>query len=491
MSRIPTQGIDYTNKDYEAFRNFMLNRLRVEMPEYTDLSQTDAGVQILEANAMSLDILSYYQDTLANEVYLVTGEQRANALKWCSMLSYIPKASTPTKFKQVFVLTTVQPTDIIIPMGTVVKTVGSVVEPSIYFETVEDLVIPAGKLGNEQTVLGVYDYTVDIEQGLTINGELVGSSNGTALQVFTLGYTPAILDSISLLINEGGGFVLWERVDSFIDSTPTSRHYRVNTTDLDEAQIIFGDGISGKIPNVFSNGIFANYRIGGGKQGNVSINTISVLDSSIGLVKETFNPYTAFELGTDKESLEEIKVNAPLSFITKWGALTENDFAEVTKMNFPTVKYSTAKKDPLNQDNITIYVQVVEGEVLDAEFKADIVEMFEERKIAGVDTITISAPTYVNLTLAASVVVKDNYSRASVQTAITTYLNDYFKEGNYDFNTDLSLTDLEALITDTDNAIVGIKSIRFTSPVDMIVTAGTGEIFRLGSLTLNMTGGVA
>lgn len=490
MPRILIDGLDYTNKDYEAFRNSMIERLKVEMPEYTDLSQTDAGIQILEANAMSLDILSYYQDTLANEVFLVTEEQRDNALKWCNMLGYIPKASTPTKFKQVFVLASIQPNDVIIPSGTVVKTVGSVVEPSVYFETVEDLVIPKGKLGNEQTG-GVYDYTVDIVQGLSVDGELVGSSNGTASQIFTLGYSPVILDSISLLINEGSGFVLWEKVDSFIDSVSTSRHYRIDISDQDEALIMFGDGISGKIPKVFDNGIFASYRVGGGKQGNVSINTITVLDSNIGVVKETFNPYPAYELGTDKETLEEIKVNAPLSFITKWGALTVKDFADVTKMNFPTVKFATAKKDPTNQDNIIIYVQVMEGEVLDATLKSDIVTMFEERKIAGTGTITINPPTYVNLTLVANVIVRDNYSRASIQNSITEFLNDYFKEGNYDFNTDLSLTDLEALISDPANAINGIKSVRFTTPTNTVVVANVGEIFRIGTLTLNMSGGVA
>ena len=42
MSITPTPNIDYTNKDYEAFRAYMIKQLGIKMPEYTDRSQTDA-----------------------------------------------------------------------------------------------------------------------------------------------------------------------------------------------------------------------------------------------------------------------------------------------------------------------------------------------------------------------------------------------------------------------------------------------------------------
>ena len=85
MSRTPTKGIDYTSKDYESFRNDMIKQLRIKMPEYTDIRQSDAGIVILELLAQGLDVLSYYQDVIANEVFFVTCEQRNNALKWCQM----------------------------------------------------------------------------------------------------------------------------------------------------------------------------------------------------------------------------------------------------------------------------------------------------------------------------------------------------------------------------------------------------------------------
>ena len=56
--RKPTQNIDYTSRDYEAYRELMLQKLREKIPEYTDTSQTDAGIVLLECLANGLDILS-------------------------------------------------------------------------------------------------------------------------------------------------------------------------------------------------------------------------------------------------------------------------------------------------------------------------------------------------------------------------------------------------------------------------------------------------
>ena len=97
MSRTPTSGIDYTSRDYEGFRQAMLAELGVKMPEYTDRSQTDAGIVILELNAKGLDILSYYADIIANETLLPTCKRRDSTRAWCTILSYTPRMATPSR----------------------------------------------------------------------------------------------------------------------------------------------------------------------------------------------------------------------------------------------------------------------------------------------------------------------------------------------------------------------------------------------------------
>lgn len=488
MSRVPTNGIDYTSKDYEAFRTDMLNQLGILMPEYTDLRQSDAGVVILELLAQGLDIISYYQDVLANEVFLTTEQQRSNALKWCQMLGYTPKASTPSSFQQVFVLGAEAKEDVVIPARTVVKTTGTSIEPSIYFETVEDLTIPKGCLGNETDASGKYLYSVEVIQGVTVESELLGSSAGTPNQIFKLNYSPVISDSVSILINEGSGFDVWNRVVNFIDSDSISRDYVVTINDNDEATITFGDGVFGKIPKVFSNGIFCTYRVGGGTQGNVGARKINQIDSTIAQVRETFNPSTALVEGLDKESLEDIKRNAPVANRTIWGALTASDFAEVTVTNFSEVGKSASYAVGDNNRDIDLYILLKSGAQISSALSESISEFFSEdgggRKIIGSGKLNIKDAVITPINITATLSVLPRYDFESVKLNVEKFLENYFSFGNYDFNTELSMSALSAEVINPDNYIEGIRYFHITSPTDRILEPHNGEIFSLGSLNI-------
>ena len=497
MSITPTPNIDYTNKDYEAFRNFMLEQLGILMPEYTDRSQTDAGIVILELLAKGLDIVSFHQDVQANEAFLITEEQRANALKWCSILDYTPRSSTPSKVKQVFVLSSVQTSSTYIPQGTKVKTAETSTEYSIMFETLDDLEIPAGYLGNETDTSGEYLFSVDAVQGYTIESELLGSSNGTADQQFILGYTPVISSSIAVLVNEGAGFSPWTRVDTFLDSTSTDTHYKVVITDNNEAVIIFGNGVTGKIPTAFSNGIFASYRIGGGEQGNVAANKITLLDSTIANVDSTFNPYIPYERGYDKETLDDIKVNAPNSYRIKWACLTEDDYADRVKELYPQVILASAEKnpDPNRIDAINVYLLLKDNEELSDELKEQIMEMFEARKLVGTNIVLIppNSNTFIPVAFEADVIIKDRYRQKTVKNEIKAVFNSYFEVGNYDFKKECSLTDLEAMVKED---IIGIKSFRLISTssiseeTDMVITPTVYQILTLDKILFRISGGI-
>ena len=488
MSRTPTNGIDYTSKDYESFRNDMISQLGIKMPEYTDRRQSDAGIVLLELLAQGLDIISYYQDVIANEAFLVTEEQRSNALKWCQVLGYVPRPSTPSEFNQVFVLIDKQTTDTIIPAGTAVKTLGTLTESSIYFETVEDLIIPAGNLGNEKDENGKYLYTVKVVQGITINSELIGSSTGAPSQSFTLGYSPAILDSLSVIIDEGSGFREWNRVDNFVDSTATSRDYTAVINENDEAVITFGDGVFGKIPLEHSNGIFCSYRIGGGVQGNVGANKICLLDSNLAVVAGTFNPDTAEVEGLDKETLSEIKKNAPNAYRVKWGALTTKDFADVIAINFPEVDKVVAYNNLEDAQILDIYILLKNDEPLTDDTIKSILELFDEnkggRKIVGAKNINLLPAIKVPVDISATLAVKNRYSFDSVKRQVESFVQNYFALGNRDFDTEFIPASLSADIMNPENAIEGIRYFRVNSPSDDSITANRGEIHILSSLTL-------
>ena len=90
MSRKPTANIDYTSRDYEGFKELLISKLKEKMPEYTDTSENDAGIVILEALANGLDVISLYSDIIANDVILPTTQSRNLAVLLAQCLGYIP-----------------------------------------------------------------------------------------------------------------------------------------------------------------------------------------------------------------------------------------------------------------------------------------------------------------------------------------------------------------------------------------------------------------
>jgi len=80
--------IDYVTKDYDGFRQGMLNQIPLLLPNWTDRSETDFGVVLIELFAYAADILSYYQDRVANEAYLSTATQRRSVVELLRLIDY-------------------------------------------------------------------------------------------------------------------------------------------------------------------------------------------------------------------------------------------------------------------------------------------------------------------------------------------------------------------------------------------------------------------
>lgn len=507
MARNLLSGFDYTNKDYTALREMMLAELKKRMPEYTDLSESDAGVVLLEAFAKGLDISHFYLDILSNETFLSTLQQRNNAMKWCKTLNYTPKYATPAMFRQVFVLTFARSSDTLIPQGTVVKAVDAVNE--VKYETVEDLIIPAGKLGNEQDVNGNYLYQVDIVQGVTVVEEVLGSSNGTPSQIFTLNYSPVIANSIVVFVFDGADYVQWNPVNNFMDSQATAKDFMIQYSNANEAQVVFGDGVFGLIPVSMTNNIISTYRVGGGTIGNVGARQIAFLDANISYISATFNPSLPFVYGQDQESIDEIRVNAPTANRTLWGALTLTDFADILVANFQEIKMAIARRSLTDIDAIDIFILLNSGEDITTAYQEQILDFFDEnnggRKIVGVTDITINNPTFIPLKLESSLVVEPYFFQEEVETKVVDYVRNYFLTTARDFNKGyISLSQIVTEVMDADTSLIeGIKSFRFTRCVvdgnevysnkfnitGDIVSLGEGEIVRLASHIITSSGG--
>lgn len=80
--------IDYMAKDYQSFRQLMLDRLSLLMPQWQERSAADMGVMLVELLAYVADYLSYQQDVIATESYLSTARRRISARRHARLLDY-------------------------------------------------------------------------------------------------------------------------------------------------------------------------------------------------------------------------------------------------------------------------------------------------------------------------------------------------------------------------------------------------------------------
>ena len=81
-------NINYLAKDYESFRQLLLDRLATTMPEWRERHVPDLGVTLIELLAHAADQLSAYQDAVATEAYLATARTRISVRRHARLVDY-------------------------------------------------------------------------------------------------------------------------------------------------------------------------------------------------------------------------------------------------------------------------------------------------------------------------------------------------------------------------------------------------------------------
>lgn len=80
--------INYLAKDYATFRQLILDRLALIMPDWHERHVPDLGIALIEVLSYAADYLSYYQDAVATESYLNTARQRISVRRHCRLVDY-------------------------------------------------------------------------------------------------------------------------------------------------------------------------------------------------------------------------------------------------------------------------------------------------------------------------------------------------------------------------------------------------------------------
>ena len=147
-------AIVYRTGTWATFRESMLARLSsADYPALAGLKTRDSddfSIALLDAGSVMLDILTFYQERLANESYLRTATQLQSLTELARLIGYQPAPGVGSSVYLSFSLSSApgSPTDpttqaIIIPKGTQVQSVPAQNQTPQTFETSADILAKA------------------------------------------------------------------------------------------------------------------------------------------------------------------------------------------------------------------------------------------------------------------------------------------------------------------------------------------------------------
>ncbi|BFU95612.1 MAG: hypothetical protein NTNFB02_23340 [Nitrospira sp.] len=185
---------------------------------------------------------------------------------------------------------------------------------------------------------GIVLHTVMALHAMTLREEVLGNSNGTVDQSCRTLRTPVlpgqVLEVRETHRNGDKVWVEWKSVDHFLHSGPQDRHY---TIDRQTGMITFGDGTRGAIPpSGINNIVMKEYRIGGGSVGNVPVESMVQLRTTMPFVQKVLNLVPAY-CGADSESLEVFVGRALRVVRHRNRAVTAEDYEDLALAASPLV----------------------------------------------------------------------------------------------------------------------------------------------------------
>jgi predicted phage baseplate assembly protein len=280
--------------------------------------------------------------------------------------------------------------------------------------------------------------TVPATHAITVNQEFLGTSSGEAGQLFQLEFYPvlALQEGETIMVEEfrNGEVVLvpWKHVMDFSISSRFDRHF---TLDEASGQITFGPSVRqsdgsvvqyGRIPESGRNIYFSSYRFGGGSIGNLPVNNLHTITSSIAYISRVTNLIRATG-GRDQENLDEVKLRAQRELQAQKRAVTAQDFEQLTldfSRTIARVKCVTPKMDQVRGE-LGIVEMLVVPAVTDSLAVGDISRLHVRENFIGelinyldryrllTTHVRVREPEYLGIKVKAQIVV-DDYSNPTI-----------------------------------------------------------------------------
>lgn len=471
-------NLKVTELDFFQIRENLKTYLKSQS-KFQDYDFEGSGMAVLlELLAYNTHFNAINANMAINEVFLDSAQLRNNVVSHSKMLGYVPRSmSSSFAYLDVTVLSpTGSPSSLTIERGTEFS---SVVDGVRYaFTVLESQSI--------SPIAGVYTFAnLKVNEGTLKTFSYVIDSFDTS-QYFEI--PDANVDTSSLVVKVKSNsstttYDIYTLARNFVDITSTTKAYFLQESKDGKYEIYFGDGIVGKnlqagnvveIEWLSTNGALANgassFTLASTIQGNSNVD-ITVLYKAAG--------------GGDREDIDSIKFNAPLSYISQNRVVTPEDYKAAIINNYPNIEtvsvWGGEENDPPDYGKAYISIKPKNAETLTATEKQFIKDqVLKTRNVVSI-TPELVDPEYTYIKLEVFFKYDPNLTnktagelRQAVADVITNYNNNELKK----FDGVFRHSKLSRLIDNADPSILN-STVRVYMQKRFAPVVGTAQKYTL------------
>jgi len=427
MAGLKNPWIGYIERSYEQAKKAIFDKMPYRIPEITDHTENDIFVKMISIWCGILEQLNYYIDSRAREIFLSTLRRFSSAVKQAKSADYRVKGTNSASVDLTFYINAPTTDDIIIPIGTEVKT-----KEGIQYFTTE---IGTITIGNLQVIIPAS------QQILKSNIDL-GTTTNQKSQVFEM-EEDVVDSSIQITIN-GENYTPVESL-SFTEST--DKVFFASINEDAKMTIEFGDDVNGMIPeNPYS--VVATYYTSSGALGNVGPGNITELVSSItvpsGIILLVNNVYDASG-GVSIESTEDLQRRIPKSTRTNLRAVTDQDYIDTAEL-----VNGVAKAGVQYECKNPMYVYIVPngGGEASSTLKKRVENYFEDKRINTVKVVARSAGD-VRILFEIDVAILRNANRLQTVSLVVENITSFLSAENQKIKGTVNIGDIYEVVENT------------------------------------------
>ena len=398
-----SSNLKTTELDFDQIKLNLKNYLK-QQTEFNDYDFDGSGLSVL------LDVLAYnthYNAMTAhlalNEAFLDSAQIRGNVVTRAKMLGYIPRSTLSARATVNIVVNVSSevgtiPTTLTLPRGT--KCTSLVDGEEFTFVVLNTVVATLVTNGASKT----YTFpAVEIAEGIykTMKFRV---DNDLTNQKFQIGDKDVDTSTLRVRVQaneESTGFDIYTKFASLLTAKSDTKIYHLQENSNEYYEIYFGDGVIGFKPSN-NNIITLDYIYSNGDEAN-GAKVFTVADTVGGYSNVTATLVTAAAGGSEAETMESIRYNAPLTFTSQKRAVTSDDYRSIILGEFSNISaistWGGEDNDPPDYGKIFICIKPVSADVLTIAEKSDITTNILKGKNVVSITPEIVNPNFTYLEL--------------------------------------------------------------------------------------------